>query len=202
MFYKFINRIFDFILCKLFSLETMRPYDLYWLNSIHPPNAITMVSMEKFDPHEIAQHSYERLIKYSPGIANGVTQHFGKHYRYMFSKEEFTELWFKKLIIVHHDVHTEERLMNLIHDLMRERLDVYNLPVIRFHMIPDYKDGKGLWVCQTDHTGADGISFWGCMVSLTDEMDFSSLPQIKAPTFVQRMFSKIMTPYYAVDALY
>jgi hypothetical protein len=43
---------------------------------------------------------------------------------------------------------------------MQKEIDLYNLPPMKFMLIPDYKENESIMVCIAHHSFIDGVQGW------------------------------------------
>ena len=81
---------------------------------------------------------------------------------------------------------------------MGKPIDMENLPPYKFWLLANYKPDESILIIMGHHSCLDGIGIFSMLQALTTEKDFSKLPRVSPPSFMQYLKSYIFLPFSTV----
>ena len=73
-------------------------------------------------------------------------------------------------------------------------MNLVDLPPFRYFMIPDYKENESACVLMGHHSLCDGVQIFSILQAMTTTKDFSKLPRVSPPTWMQTAAAVILSP--------
>ena len=109
--------------------------------------------------------------------------------------EEWDELK-PKMIFEKTDIHSEEEMKKfIIEEVQGKAFDLVNLPPFRVWLVANYKPNESLIILNGHHSLTDGVQLFGMMHTLDSKADFSRLPRVTPPTFLQMVAMHLASPF-------
>jgi hypothetical protein len=103
--------------------------------------------------------------------------------------EKVQKVWFRV-----DDVKTHRQLEDFIAKVLAEPMDLFDNVSARFYLIPDFMEGKSVYVFNHHHSQCDGVGLYPQLIAMSDNQNFKVLGQVKPPSLLEKIKHHLLLP--------